>query len=105
MDKGIVNEIKEQLTAAAKQGEEAVWSVYNTLIAEKGTDWQTLAAITVASSELFAKNANGKNNQLADTFKAMNEMVYDYASQHAEEMDDFRSFTENYCHWLSMIPT
>lgn len=104
MEKRILNDIYEQLTVASKQGVDAVWTVYNTLIAEKGTDWQTLAAITIASSELLVKNANGKNDRLANAFEAMNDMVFDYVAQHAEEINDYRQFKNHADHWQDQIP-
>ena len=104
MDNRVLNDIREQLNTAEKQGDEAVWAVYNKLTAEKGTDWQTLAAITIASSELLVKNANGISDRLANTFEAMNDMVFDYAEQHAEEINDYRQFRNHACHWVEQIP-
>lgn len=103
IDRSILNEIRELFTSAAIKGDDEAWSVCIRLINEKGTDWQALAAITDVTSELFRKNVFKGNKKLADAFQGMNDMAFDYALQHRDEMD-YRMFRQNAREWMYEAP-
>ena len=102
IDRNILSEIKGLFTAAAVKGEEEAWAVCISLISEKGTDWQVLAAITDVTADLFRKYTIKGNRKLADAFQGMNDMAFDYAFQHREELD-YRMFKDHSREWMSEI--
>ena len=103
LDERILNAVMEILTEASGRGTGAVWAAYNSILQEHGTDWQTLAAVTIVSSELFWKHADKENSELGAAFQAMNDMAFDYARVHAEEMDDYSLFRRFAREWTSDI--
>ena len=103
IDRNILSEIKGLFTAAAVKGEEEAWAVCTKLITEKGTDWQVLAVITDVTAELFRKYTIKGNQKLADAFQGMNDMAFDYAFQHREELD-YSMFKEDSREWMDEVP-
>ena len=103
IDRSILSEIRGLFAAAAVKGDEEAWAVCIRLIEEKGTDWQVLAAITEVTAELFRKNAVKGNRKLADAFQGMNDMAFDYAYQHRDEID-YNMFRDNSREWMYEAP-
>ena len=101
MDEMILDSVRSLLSAAARQGPDAVFSACHSVLEENGSDWRYLSAVSTVSAELYAKSA-GKDT--ADAFRAVNEMTDDFAAAHAEEIRDYRMYTENRRHWLDDVP-
>ena len=103
MNGTVLNKVREAFTGALKSENPGVWTVYNGLLKEHASDWETLAAVSVVSAELFQRNSSRNHKENANLFLSMNEMVFDYAVDHAEEID-YALFKENSLHWTEIIP-
>ncbi len=95
--------MQNTMMTVSQRSSESIFATYSDLISKNGFDWQTLSAISIISAELVAKYTKEKK-EISDAFIAVNEMVGDFASAHAEEIYCYRLFQQNLHHWLYDIP-
>ena len=98
-----LREIRVLLTESTKGSIKETWKAFDSLIREKGLDWETLASISVISAEIWKISADRFDTESVSVFQAMNEMVFDHACRHASELNNWGLFKKHYRQWTSEI--
>ncbi len=105
LDRKVLETVRCSLETASGNKGQGIWKTYDILIQEHGFNWEMLAAISIISAEMCHKYISRGMDDKAAVFQAMNEMVFDYAAGHTEEIDNYMLFKENSSHWIEAIPT